>query len=34
MKKAETKDRLKAAMEIREIKQAELVEKTGITKDK
>ena len=32
MKKAETKDRLKEAMEIREIKQAELVEKTGIDK--
>lgn len=32
MKKAETKDRIKEAMEIREIKQAELVEKTGIDK--
>lgn len=32
MKKAETKDRLKEAMEIREIKQSELVEKTGIDK--
>lgn len=32
MKKAETKDRIKYAMEIREIKQTELVEKTGIDK--
>lgn len=32
MKKAEAKDRIKEAMEIREIKQAELVEKTGIDK--
>ena len=32
MKKAETKDRIKEAMEIREIKQSELVEKTGIDK--
>lgn len=32
MKKAETKDRIKEAMEIREIKQAELVAKTGIDK--
>lgn len=32
MKKAETKDRIKEAMKIREIKQAELVEKTGIDK--
>lgn len=32
MKKAETKDRIKEAMEIREIKQADLVEKTGIDK--
>lgn len=32
MKKAETKDRIKEAMEIREIKQAELVERTGIDK--
>ena len=32
MEKAETKDRIKKAMEIREIKQVELVEKTGIDK--
>lgn len=32
MKKAETKDRIKEAMEMRGIKQAELVEKTGIDK--
>ena len=32
MKRAETKDRIKEAMEIREIKQAELVERTGIDK--
>lgn len=32
MKKAETKDRIKEALEIREMKQAELVEKTGIDK--
>ena len=32
MKKGETKDRIKEAMELREIKQAELVEKTGIDK--
>lgn len=32
MKKAEIKDRIKEAMEIREIKQTELVEKTGIDK--
>lgn len=32
MKKAETKDRIREALEIREMKQAELVEKTGIDK--
>lgn len=32
MKKAEIKDRIKEAMEIREIKQTELVERTGIDK--
>lgn len=32
MKKSETKDRIKEALEIREMKQAELVEKTGIDK--
>lgn len=32
MKKVETKDRIKEAMKIRGIKQAELVEKTGIDK--
>lgn len=32
MKKAEIKDRIKEAIETREIKQAELVEKTGIDK--
>ncbi|KAA6136509.1 helix-turn-helix domain-containing protein [[Clostridium] symbiosum] len=32
MKKAETKDRIKAALEIRDMKQSELVEKTGIDK--
>lgn len=32
MKKAETKDRIKEAMKIREIKQIELVERTGIDK--
>lgn len=32
MRKAETKDRIKEAMDIRGIKQAELVEKTGIDK--
>ncbi len=32
MKKAETKDRIKEAMEIRRMKQVELVEKTGIDK--
>lgn len=32
MKKAETKDRIKEALEIREMKQSELVEKTGIDK--
>lgn len=30
--KADIKDRIKEAMEIREIRQAELVEKTGIDK--
>ena len=32
MKKAETKDRIREALEIREMKQSELVEKTGIDK--
>lgn len=32
MRKAETKDRIKEAMELKGIKQAELVEKTGIDK--
>lgn len=32
MKKAETKDRIKEALEKREMKQSELVEKTGIDK--
>lgn len=32
MRKAETKDRIKKALEIREMKQSELVEKTGIDK--
>lgn len=32
MKKAETKDRIKEALELREMKQADLVEKTGIDK--
>ena len=32
MKNAEIKDRIKIAMEIRDIKQSELVEKTGIDK--
>lgn len=32
MKKAETKDRIKEALELREMKQSELVEKTGIDK--
>lgn len=32
MKKAETKDRIREALDIREMKQAELVEKTGIDK--
>lgn len=32
MKKAETKDRIKKALEIRDMKQSELVEKTGIDK--
>lgn len=32
MKKAETKDRIKQALEIRSLKQSELVEKTGIDK--
>lgn len=32
MKKAETKDRIKEALEIRDMKQSELVERTGIDK--
>ncbi len=32
MKKSETKDRIKEALEIRNMKQSELVEKTGIDK--
>lgn len=32
MKKAETKDRIKEALELREMKQSELAEKTGIDK--
>lgn len=32
MKNAETKDRIKKALEVREMRQSELVEKTGIDK--